>query len=173
MALRRCARDHLTQRINGQSIDCSPEGSDSYGRTLAVCKIGTENLNAWMVHEGWAMAFVKYSTAYLNDEEHARRAQRGLWAGAFIAPWDWRYRDKGTENRGALVVPIAAQAILLEPASAAEASSPNCTIKGNVNRQGERIYHRPGGLSYAKVNMNAGETTEEEAKAAGWRPAYR
>jgi hypothetical protein len=44
-------------------------------------------------------------------------------------------------------------------------------------RQGERIYHMPGGLSYAKVNMNApGKRwfcTEDEAKAAGWRPAYR
>jgi endonuclease YncB( thermonuclease family) len=171
------ARNHLTQHINGQSINCSPEGSDRYSRTLAVCKIGSENLNAWMVHEGWAMAFVKYSTAYLKDEEQARRAQRGLWAGAFIAPWDWRHRDKGTEIRGSLVVPIGAQAILLEPASAAEAPSANCTIKGNFNREGERIYHMPGGLSYAKVNMNApGKRwfcTEEEAKAAGWRPANR
>jgi endonuclease YncB( thermonuclease family) len=171
------ARDHLTQHIDGRSIDCSAEGSDRYGRTLAVCRMGTESLNAWMVHDGWALAFVKYTTAYLNDEEQARHAQRGLWAGAFIAPWDWRHRDKGTEIRGSLVVPIAAQAMLLEPASAAEAPSPNCTIKGNVNRQGERIYHMPGGLSYAKVNMNApGKRwfcTEEEAKAAGWRPAYR
>jgi hypothetical protein len=69
------------------------------------------------------------------------------------------------------VVPIAAQAILLEPASAAEAPSSKCIIKGNINRDGERIYHMPGGLSYDKINMNVqGKRwfcTEEEAKAAG------
>jgi endonuclease YncB( thermonuclease family) len=171
------ARDRLIEHVNGRRIECVPSGSDHYGRTLAVCKIGEESLNAWMVHEGWAMAFVKYSTAYLSDEEQARRAQRGLWGGAFIAPWDWRHRDRGTEIRGALVVPITAQTILLEPVSAAEAPSPNCTIKGNVNRQGERIYHMPGGASYSSVNMEvAGKRwfcTEEEAKAAGWRPAKR
>jgi endonuclease YncB( thermonuclease family) len=171
------ARDRLIEHINSRPIDCTPSGHDRFVRTLAVWRLGNENLNAWLVREGWAIAFVRYSAICLNDEEQARRAQRGLWAGAFIAPWDWRRRDKGTEVRGALVVPITAQAILLAPASAAEAPSPNCTIKGNVNRQGDRIYHLPGGLSYAKVNMQApGKRwfcTEAEAQAAGWRPAKR
>ena len=131
-----------------------------------------------MVRDGWAMAFVKYSTAYLSEENQARKALRGLYgAGAFIAPWDWRHRDKGTEIRGALSVPISAQKVLLEPVSAAGAPSSGCTIKGNVNREGEHIYHMPGGVSYDKVNMEApGKRwfcSEDEAKAAGWRPAKR
>jgi hypothetical protein len=120
------------------------------------------------------MAFVRYSSAYVGEEKQARHEQRGLWAGAFIAPWDWRHRDKGTEIHGALAVPIAAQAILLEPVSAAAAPSPECVIKGNVNREGERIYRMPGSSSYDKINMHVeGKRwfcTEEEAKAAGWRP---
>jgi endonuclease YncB( thermonuclease family) len=171
------ARDQLAEEVNNRSIDCVPSGLDRYGRTLAVCRIGNVNLNAWMVREGWALAFVKYSTAYEGEESAARKAQRGLWRGAFIAPWDWRHRDKETVVLGSLSVPITAQKLLLEPASAEGTPSSDCTIKGNVNRQGERIYHMPGGLSYAKVNMNApGKRwfcTEEEAKAAGWRPAYR
>jgi endonuclease YncB( thermonuclease family) len=171
------ARDHLVQHVAGRPVECSPSGADRYGRTLAVCHLGDENLNAWMVREGFALAFVKYSTVYLGEESEARKAQRGLWSGAFIAPWDWRHRGKGTVVLGALFVPITAQAQLLEPASAAAAPSSDCIIKGNVNRRGERIYHLPGGLHYAKVNMAApGKRwfcTEAEAEAAGWRRAKR
>jgi len=100
-----------------------------------------------------------------------------MWSGAFIAPWDWRHRDRQTVILGALSVPVASQALLLAPASASGAPSPDCIIKGNVNRNGERIYHRPGGSHYAQVNMNSSEKrwfcTEQEAQAAGWRPAAR
>jgi hypothetical protein len=66
---------------------------------------------------------------------------------------------------------------IAQPVSAAGALSQDCLIKGNVNREGERIYHLPGGLNYAKVNIAApGKRwfcTEAEAEAAGWRPAKR
>jgi hypothetical protein len=68
--------------------------------------------------------------------------------------WDWRHRDKGTTILGPLSVPITAQKQLLEPFSAEGAPSHDCIIKGNVNREGERIYHMPGGNSYAKINMD-------------------
>jgi endonuclease YncB( thermonuclease family) len=171
------ARDRLSAHIERRSIDCEPSSSDAYHRTLAMCMIEDEDLNAWMVHEGWALAFVRYSKAYLADEEAARVAQRGLWSGAFIAPWDWRRRNKETVILGATSVPISAQAILLAPASADGAPSPDCIIKGNLNSKGERIYFRPGQLDYATVNMaKPGKRwfcSEDEAKAAGWRPAAR
>jgi phosphatidylserine/phosphatidylglycerophosphate/cardiolipin synthase-like enzyme len=62
-------------------------------------------------------------------------------------------------------------------AKAAPASAPEgCTIKGNVNRKGERIYHLPGGRDYDRVHMDkeVGERwfcSEAEAVAAGWRKA--
>jgi endonuclease YncB( thermonuclease family) len=171
------ARDRLIAHVDGQPIKCEPMGTDRYGRTLAVCSVAGDDLNAWMVREGWALAFIRYSTAYVKEENKARTAQRGLWSGAFVAPWDWRHRDKGTTILGALSVPITAQKQLLEPVSASGAPSPGCIIKGNVNREGERIYHIPGGASYAKVNMDVpGKRwfcSEDEAKAAGWRPANR
>ena len=37
-----------------------------------------------------AIAYLKYSSAYQQIEDDARVHQRGLWQGAFIAPWDWR-----------------------------------------------------------------------------------
>src|SRR5262249_52155249 len=124
-----------------------------------------------------ALAFVRYSIAYVPDEETARAALRGMWSGAFIAPWDWRNRDRQTVILGALTIPITAQSLLLAPASASEAPSPNCLINRTVNRNAERIYHRPGSTHYAEVNMNSPEKrwfcSEEEAQAAGWRRALR
>jgi endonuclease YncB( thermonuclease family) len=169
------ARDKLIEHVNNRPVSCTPSGVDRYGRTLAVCSVGGEDLNAWMVREGFALAFVRYSKTYVAEEAEARKAQRGLWSGAFIAPWDWRHRDKGTEILGAISVPIAAQSKLLAPASAAEAPSPDCIIKGNINRNGDRIYHMPGDSSYGKIDMSAGRKhwfcSEDEAKAAGWRAA--
>jgi len=114
-----------------RSIECTPSGLDAHERTLAVRKADGEDLNAWMVHEGWALAFVRYSKAYVADETAARDAGRGLWSGAFIAPWDWRHRNRQTVL-GAVAVPISVQAELLAPASAIQAPSPDCIIKGNL-----------------------------------------
>jgi hypothetical protein len=78
---------------------------------------------------------------------------------------------------GALSVPVMGQAQLLEPASSATAPSPECTIKGNVNRRGERVYHLPGRIAYATINMHNPQKrwfcSEDEARAAGWRPARK
>ena len=57
-----------------------------------------------------------------------------MWQGAFIAPWDWRVRNKKTAILGAVKPPENARAILLASASGSVAPSPDCTIKGNVNR---------------------------------------
>lgn len=50
------------------------------GSTLDVC--------AWMVAEGWAVA--EYGAQYRDLEGDARRHRRGLWAGDFERPKDWR-----------------------------------------------------------------------------------
>jgi len=171
------ARDRLSALISGRAINCTATGTDTYGRTLAVCMVGDEDLNRWMVQQGWALAFVKYSKEYVQDEEAARTARRGIWIGAFVAPWDWRHRNLQTTILGATSVPVSAQAELTAPASAVGAPSPECIIKGNVTRSGERIYFRPGQLNYSRLDMSKPGRrwfcTEDEAKAAGWRPALR
>ncbi len=171
------ARDRFKDHIGGRELSCNPKGTDRYGRTLAVCSMAGKDLNAWLVSQGLALAYVQYSRAYVGEEAEARAAQRGMWSGAFVAPWDWRHRDKQTVILGALSVPVTAQAQLLAPASAAQAPSADCIIKGNVNRKGERIYHLPGSRDYDKINMAApGKRwfcSEGEAEAAGWRAPLR
>ena len=46
------ARDQLAAHISGRSISCVSSGTDRFGRTLATCSLGAENLNDWMVHDG-------------------------------------------------------------------------------------------------------------------------
>jgi endonuclease YncB( thermonuclease family) len=172
------ARDELIRHSNGQIWECTTTGSDQYGRSLANCYIDGDDVSAWMVRSGWALSFVHYSHAYDADETTARDAGAGLWSGSFIAPWDWRHRNMTTIILGRASVPVNAQTILLGAVSASEAPSPECVIKGNVNRKGERIYHLPGQLNYAQINMAKGLgerwfCTEVEAEAAGWRKANR
>jgi endonuclease YncB( thermonuclease family) len=83
------SRDQLSSHINGRTISCAARGQDRYSRTLASCSVNGENLNAWMVHEGWALAYLQYSREYVGDEGTAREQRKGMWAGAFVAPWDW------------------------------------------------------------------------------------
>lgn len=172
------ARDRLASHVAGRPIVCASSGTDRYGRTLGTCSLGGENLNEWMVLQGWALAYVQYSSNYVRAEEQARTNQRGLWSGAFIAPWDWRHRNRQTIIRGALNVPIDAQKVLLAPSGTERAHSPECVIKGNVNRNSERIYHVPGQKYYTKIDMSKNNgtrwfCTSEEAEAAGFRRALQ
>jgi endonuclease YncB( thermonuclease family) len=172
------SRDQLVSLIAGQAVKCVSSGADRYGRALGTCWHGAKNLNAEMVEEGWALAYVQYSKAYVTNQERARTRQVGLWRGAFIAPWDWRHRSQKTEILGALKVPLDAQKLLLAPTGIDGAPSPECTIKGNVSRNEERIYHMPDQKYYAKVDMSKGGgrrwfCTAEEAEAAGWRRSLR
>ncbi len=79
----------LDRFLRGKIVSCVPLTTDRYGRTVANCRAG-EDVGAWMVRNGWALAYRKYSRAYVGDERKARAAGAGIWAGDFIAPWLWR-----------------------------------------------------------------------------------
>ena len=150
----------LSRRIGGRTVACEERDRDRYGRTVAVCRIGGEDVNAWMVAAGWAFAYRRYSRSYVAAETAAKGARRGVWRGEVVAPWEWR---KGKRLAGA--------------ARAAEGNG-RCTIKGNIGKGGRRIYHVPGGRYYAKtrIDTSRGERwfcTEAEARAAGWRKSRR
>lgn len=158
----------LSDHIGEANISCEPRATDRYGRTVAVCRRGAEDLNAWMVTQGHAIAFRRYSTDYGDQENEARTRKRGIWAGTFEDPSDWSHRKRGglDETRPGAEMPRATP------------ESMTCTIKGNISRLGERIYHLPEGRDYARVVIDeqAGERmfcSEAEAKAAGWRAPRR
>lgn len=84
----------LSDMIGRSVVSCEPKGRDRYKRTIAICFKGHTNLNAWMVAQGWAVAYRKYGIDYILEEDEARLAQRGIWAGSFEMPWDWRAQNK-------------------------------------------------------------------------------
>ena len=88
------AKRALIDRVAGQRLSCRPESTDRYGRQIATCFLGRQNLNAWMVRQGWAIAYRRYSTEYVGAENRARRARRGIWSGSFEKPWRWRRKQE-------------------------------------------------------------------------------
>ena len=80
----------LADHIGQHDVVCEPRGTDRDGRIVAVCRLGGEDLNAWVVSEGWALAYRHYSTDYVREETVARMAKRGIWRGQFVSPWVWR-----------------------------------------------------------------------------------
>ncbi len=84
----------LADRIGRTPVTCQPRDWDRYGRTVAICFKGTEDLNRWMVANGWAIAYRQYSIDYVVDEDAARRLQINIWSGNFDMPWDWRAQHR-------------------------------------------------------------------------------
>ncbi len=173
------ARDELIKHADNKSWTChTRQVADRRGRTVARCEVDGEDIQKWMVRNGWALAYARFSHDYDADEKAAREAKAGMWQGAFIAPWDWRIRNKKTTVLGATKPPPSANAILLASASGAVAPSPDCTIKGNVNRSGECIYHKPTSRWYAQIKMHISKGTRwfcsvDDAEAAGCRETRR
>lgn len=85
----RAARDELAARLAAGPIDCQPEGTDKYGRTLAHCTVAEADLGAHMVSRGLALA----TEGYLLESTRARAERLGLWQGRFVDPKTWR--DEG------------------------------------------------------------------------------
>jgi endonuclease YncB( thermonuclease family) len=172
------ARDELIKHADNKPWTCHVQRTDRRGRLVARCEVDGEDIQKWMVKSGWALSYVRFSHDYDADEKAAREAKAGMWQGAFIAPWDWRVRNKKTVILGAAKPPENAHAILLASASGSVAPSPDCTIKGNVNGAGECIYHKPTSRWYAQIKMQISKGTRwfcsaEEAEAAGCRETKR
>jgi endonuclease YncB( thermonuclease family) len=172
------ARDELIKHVESKPWTCHVNRTDRRGRSIALCEVDGEDIQKWLVKSGWALAYVRFSHDYEADEKAAREAKAGMWQGAFIAPWDWRIRNKKTAILGAAKPPENAHAILLASASGSVAPSPDCTIKGNVNRSGECIYHQPTSRWYAQIKMQISKGTRwfcsvDEAEAAGCRETKR
>lgn len=93
----RQARDALVEAIDGGTIACKARRKDRYGRLVAICYLGDVDLGRRIVEEGWAVASGDYDLA----ERLARTAGRGIWAGEFERPGDWRaQRGLATDDGG-------------------------------------------------------------------------
>lgn len=163
----RCGEEstrQLAALVQGHSVECKASGHDAYGRLLAVCFSHAIELNRRMVELGWAVAFRKYSDAYIAEEAKAMAARRGIWSSSFDLPQDYRSSQRGFPGSQQ----YASQQV---PSSTLRDSKGACLIKGNRNRRGQWIYHLPGMPHYDKTNAEEMFCTEAQAKAAGYRRA--
>lgn len=143
------ARDGVEALFGGQEARCDLIEIDRYGRAVAKCDVLGQDIGERLVADGLALAFRRYSMDYDLTEKQAAVAGYGLWSMTFESPAS--YRDTGPPPPGP------------------------CEIKGNISNAG-RIYHMPHNEHYGRTRINEarGERwfcTEDEARAAGWRPA--
>lgn len=75
-------------------ITCTGDARDAYGQLIAVCTVGPYDLNARIVRGGWALALRQHSMDYVDEENEAKMARRGVWQGEFVPPWEWRSNSK-------------------------------------------------------------------------------
>ena len=99
------ALDTLTR---DRSVTCTPVARpDRYRRMVARCSaswsqsaggeraIVSVELGREMVKQGWALEFPRYSDGrYASLQRDAQRLRRGVWAGEFQRPWEWRAGDR-------------------------------------------------------------------------------
>ena len=82
----------LQDLIGRRTVTCDERDVDRYGRTISQCFVGEVDINKWLVAQGLALAYRRYSRDYVAAEDEARQAGRGMWAGTFEPPWEWRRR---------------------------------------------------------------------------------
>lgn len=147
--------------VAGKTIEMIRDLSeaDRYGRLLRYVFVDGVFVNRELVRSG--MASAEYyppdiaCTATLKAaEEEARQARLGIW-GLLGSPTFLTRVGEGC-GEGCVTPPVG------------------CTIKGNINRNGEKIYHVPGQKNYDQtvIEPERGERwfcSESEATAAGWR----
>lgn len=80
----------LADWIARAAVSCRQTDVDRWRRAIAVCTVRGEDMGSWLVTSGHAVAFRRYSLDYVADEETARAAERGVWQGRFVPPWEWR-----------------------------------------------------------------------------------
>lgn len=167
------AKETLTNQPVRVELDVSER--DKYGRLLAYIWVGDKMFNEMLLEKGLArVAYVyppnvKYVDQFREIQKKAQQAELGIWSIENYAT------DKGF-NDDAAGAPKAKSQNQNQKKPSTETSkdiTKKPTIKGNINSKGEKIYHVPGGASYASTKAEEMFYTEAEAKKAGYRKAER
>ena len=90
------AKQALLNLVYSQIVTCIGSKRDRYKRLIAKCYVNDQNLESFMVKNGWAIAYRKYSLDYVGEEKIAKSKKVGIWRGEFLDPAIWRknYRKK-------------------------------------------------------------------------------
>ena len=86
----------LKKKIGNNFVNCLLEKKkDNYKRYLGECFIHNESLSVYMVRNGYAFDYPKYSKGkFKEDQEFAEYYSLGLWNMKFEYPWIWRKKNR-------------------------------------------------------------------------------
>lgn len=79
----------LQKLLAGKVLICVPVTQYSPTKMVATCSYNGYDIGASMVSVGWALADRRVTQAYVPYEKEARSKSLGLWAGKFVAPWEY------------------------------------------------------------------------------------
>ncbi|WP_245584739.1 thermonuclease family protein, partial [Salipiger mucosus] len=127
----------VAARFEGREARCIRVDTDVYGREVARCTVGGEDLGEVLVREGLAFAYRRYSMDYDLAEKGAAVQGRGLHGEGVTPPWTFRARAREARAAASL-----------------RAAPEGCEIKGNVSGDGTRIYHVPGQMHYGRTRIS-------------------
>jgi len=172
-----CGKDAaaaLHEMVADGPLECTAQGTDRYGRTLATCRNALFDLGHELLRRGLAVPFGDAPADYAEARDVARQLQFGLWAGEFEEPAAWRAANPRAEPQPARAETASPRSAPRARAAAAPSerrftNALGCAIKGNHSRRGEFIYHLPGQRYYEVTRPEAMFCTEREAIAAGFR----
>ncbi len=175
------AASRMQSLVQGRSVrlarDTTQADRDRYGRLLRHVSLADGTLVAERLIDGGFGREYTYAAPYQHQARYrsaqarAQNAGRGIWGnGCPTSPTASASPSRPSATRTSS--PVTSRARATTP----PAHIGGCRIKGNINAEGERIYHVPGGRSYdaTKIDTSKGERwfcSESEAAAAGWRKA--
>lgn len=93
----RAAREQLVDLVKDSDVECRGTEVDRYDRPLVICYRRNTNLNVQMVRMG--MALSTSLLTYQREQLVAENEKRGIWAGRFQRPSQWR-RERKLEHQG-------------------------------------------------------------------------
>jgi endonuclease YncB( thermonuclease family) len=82
----RMAADALAAKIGYRTLACDAREAERGDRIVAVCRMGLEDINGWLVRHGWAAADPERGADYARAETGARAEKLGIWAGGLALP---------------------------------------------------------------------------------------
>ena len=81
----------LLKKLKDKKVKCILEkNKDKYKRNIGTCYVKNQDINKWLVKNGYALAYKRYSKKYVLDEKYAQEHKLGIWRGTFIEPEKWR-----------------------------------------------------------------------------------
>ena len=92
------SKEYLEKLVLGKDISCKIVGRDKYKRSLSICYDGKVDINQEMVKAGYALAYVKYDSPYINEQKEAMSGLAGIWSGTFIEPEIYRQLKKASKK---------------------------------------------------------------------------